>query len=300
VSGFLAGDLHHYRRHAAADGTQKITSGGGGAFLHPTHGADVERIEERDDHGRPTGRTFAHQRSWPDPATSQRLCWRNLAFSWWNPFFGLVPGAIYALLAWSLRLDFSDARSVGAVLERVWTMLPERPSAVVWIAAIVGGFILFTDTHSAWYRRIAGPLHGLTHLVGALAVIWAATYFTVAVLGLSLDRPWPFVVAGVLVFAGGWLVGALILGLYLLVSLNVSGRHANEAFSALRIEDWKPFLRLRIGPDGPLTIFPIGLRRVPRRWVARAGAVGPTLEPAPGSEEPPVLIEDPIVVRRQP
>ena len=34
----LAGDTHHYSRYAADDGvTQFITSGGGGAFLHPTH-----------------------------------------------------------------------------------------------------------------------------------------------------------------------------------------------------------------------------------------------------------------------
>jgi hypothetical protein len=33
---FLTGDLHFYKRHADADGVQKITSGGGGAFLHPT------------------------------------------------------------------------------------------------------------------------------------------------------------------------------------------------------------------------------------------------------------------------
>src|SRR6185295_8164743 len=38
VAVFIAGDLHHYRRHEAEDkSTQKITAGGGGAFLHPTH-----------------------------------------------------------------------------------------------------------------------------------------------------------------------------------------------------------------------------------------------------------------------
>lgn len=33
----LSGDTHHYSRYVADDGTQFITSGGGGAFLHPTH-----------------------------------------------------------------------------------------------------------------------------------------------------------------------------------------------------------------------------------------------------------------------
>jgi hypothetical protein len=41
------------------------------------------------------------------------------------------------------------------------------------------------------------------------------------------------------------------------------GRHANEGFSSLRIENFKSFLRLRIARDGTLTIFPIGVRTVP-------------------------------------
>ncbi|HYV40670.1 MAG TPA: metallophosphoesterase, partial [Thermoanaerobaculia bacterium] len=45
IALFVSGDLHHYRRHAAADGRQKITSGGGGAALHPTHGPEVTALE---------------------------------------------------------------------------------------------------------------------------------------------------------------------------------------------------------------------------------------------------------------
>ena len=45
---------------------------------------------------------------------------------------------------------------------------------------------------------------------------------------------------------------------------DVLGRHPNEGFSSMAIEDYKSFLRLRIGKDGGLTIFPIGLRKVPK------------------------------------
>lgn len=41
IKVFLSGDLHHYRRHEESSkesGVQKIIAGGGGAFLHPTHG----------------------------------------------------------------------------------------------------------------------------------------------------------------------------------------------------------------------------------------------------------------------
>ena len=87
------------------------------------------------------------------------------------------------------------------------------------------------------------------------------------------------------------------MGLYLLVSLNLFKRHSNEAFSSLRIEDWKHFLRLRIDAEGHLTIIPIGLRSVPRQWVSRqAGGSGPELVPAEGYALQPILLEEPIVV----
>ena len=76
--------------------------------------------------------------------------------------------------------------------------------------------------------------------------------------------------SAVIIGAGAWIVGSVLMGLYLLVSLNVFGRHSQQAFSALRIEDFKHFLRLHIGADGALTIYPIRIDRVPRRWRERA------------------------------
>jgi hypothetical protein len=100
-------------------------------------------------------------------------------------------------------------------------------------------------------------------------------------------------------FATGSLIGPFLMGVYLLVSLNVFGRHSNEAFSSLRIEDYKNFLRLHIGPDGALTIFPLGIERVPRRWKATGAtsAYDPQLEPDDPRSTPPHLIEPPVVVR---
>ena len=46
-----------------------------------------------------------------------------------------------------------------------------------------------------------------------------------------------------------------------LLSRESSGFHANEAFSALRIQSHKNFLRFRISPDGSLTIYALGLYR---------------------------------------
>jgi len=66
----------------------------------------------------------------------------------------------------------------------------------------------------------------------------------------------------------GAIAGSFILGVYLFVSINVFGRHSNEAFSSLRIQDYKQWLRLKIDAAGRLTIYTIAIDRVPRRWRA--------------------------------
>ena len=86
------------------------------------------------------------------------------------------------------------------------------------------------------------------------------------------------------------------MGLYLLISLNFFGRHEEEAFSALRIEDYKNFLRMHISSDGTLTIYPVKIKEVPRKWRKRraeeADKISSEIVPVGGSG--PELIEDPI------
>src|SRR5262249_37608657 len=112
---------------------------------------------------------------------------------------------------------------------------------------------------------------------------------------------WPFksprqlLLAGLLIFVMGWVVGSVILGIYLLISLNIFKRHSNEAFSALACPDWKNFLRLKIDANG-LTIFPIGIRRVARKWQPSGEAGGASYIPKDPSATAPELIEPPIVI----
>ncbi len=87
------------------------------------------------------------------------------------------------------------------------------------------------------------------------------------------------------------------MGVYLLVSVNVFGRHSEEAFSGLRIEDFKHFLRLHVDRDGHLTIWPIKIERVPRRWRDRVAADVTMSRVVPGEPLPVELIEPPIRVR---
>jgi hypothetical protein len=86
------------------------------------------------------------------------------------------------------------------------------------------------------------------------------------------------------------------MGLYLLISLNVFGRHGEQAFAALRIQDEKNFLRLHITRDGALTIYPVKIERVPRRWRDRVAGDATPSAVVPDEPLRPALIEPPIVV----
>lgn len=101
------------------------------------------------------------------------------------------------------------------------------------------------------------------------------------------------------VFAGGWLVGSMIFGLYLFISQYFFGRHNEESFSAARIQDYKNFLRLHITKDGTLTIFPVKVEKVPRKWRERSDAesqkINSTIVPVDGSGAE--LIEEPLVLK---
>lgn len=289
VSVFLAGDLHHYRRHAGPDQTQKITAGGGGAFLHPTHGSNVNDLKG----------DFKLKASFPTPSVSWWLGWRNLLFPLLNPYFGILTAVAYMLTAGSALVDLSPfgVHDFGSALARVTNAALNSQISIFWITLVIMGFWLFTDTHFKTYRFIAGTLHSLAHLFAAFLIGWGANVFTVKGLGLHFRDTGELLLSSLIVLAGGWLAGSLIMGVYLFISLNVFGRHGNEAFSALRIADWKHFIRMKFSVDGRLTIYPIGIRRVPRKWRHSRGGESVSVYVSDDSRAtPPELIEAPVTI----
>src|SRR5690606_8898781 len=74
---------------------------------------------------------------------------------------------------------------------------------------------------------------------------------------------WSFNVyfSGSMVLAGGLLAGT-IFGLYLLITCRLLGVHANDAFSAMSLDSYKNFIRIRIKWNR-LTLYPIGISQVP-------------------------------------
>ena len=273
VRVYLTGDLHHYRRHeetreSAGDGepVQKITAGGGGAFLHPTHEEDLSVLTEEAALDDVQARTFEVRATYPTTAQSARLAWGNLLFPFKNPRFGVIPAAIYLMTAWLF-----GAAASGPTPTNPWRALrvtvetfSTHPGLALWCCAIVIGFLAFTDTHSRIYRVIGGLTHSAAHFTAMFYIGWGA--LDVATRWLGTGGVMRAALAGAGTFAGGWFAGAFITGVYLLVSVNVFGRHSEEAFSALRIQDYKHFLRLHVSTDGTLTIWPLKIDRVPRRW----------------------------------
>ncbi len=254
----LSGDYHHYRRHGSPDNrTQKIIAGGGGAFLHPTHNFKQTPL--------PSGHEL--RCSYPDIATSRRMAWRNFAFVGYSPTFGALSGFLYLIVGWNILGGLQDFHQsgFGTTLLEVLTSILATPSAFTSVLLVLVGFVIFTDTHRRPYRILAGLTHAWAHLGAILALGYFASQAAQAL-------EWGF--AGlahisltlVLLFVGGWILGAEIMGTYLLISLNVFHRHCTEGFSGLAIQDYKNFMRLAIAKDGSLTIYPVGIDRVPRKW----------------------------------
>jgi hypothetical protein len=116
------------------------------------------------------------------------------------------------------------------------------------------------------WRILGGTFHALLHLTAAFLVGWGALLLTVRGFDLYYGSVLQLLIAGLITFALGGVAGAFIMGFYLFVSIRIFGRHSNEAFSSLRIQDFKQWLRLRIDAAGALTIYSIAIDRVPRRW----------------------------------
>ncbi len=301
---FLAGDLHHYRRHEGPDGRHKITAGGGGAFLHPTHAPAAPRLRDgyvlREElPGRADVPEAGAQEPPPHPP---------------QPPLRTADGRALPLLA---LVTYTEIGTLGLshfmeALRAVASSVAGRPWSPVLGLATIGGLIGLADKAFGRWRVLAGTLHGLAHILAAFFVAWASIYFIVTGLGICPEvlpgtaplcaagwtHLWAkFILSALLTFVGGFLVGPFIMGLYLTVSVNRFGAHSNEAFISLAVPDWKNFLRLRIDKAGQLTVYPVGLERVPRKWKATgASPYGPAYDPDDPKATEPVLIEPPVRV----
>jgi hypothetical protein len=212
-------------------------------------------------------------------------------FHWWPGIFMLAPLA-----------------AATNVILGIWCL-------ILWA-------VLYGYADGAWgnkARVVLATLHWMAHIAMMIALYYAVSYFSFWL----VDTVWPqaremlqnlelksspdvrellrtiVIFPVTMIFLGG--IGAgFVWGAYLTISC-LMGLHCDQAFASMGIPDFKNFLRMKVEPN-KLTIYPIGLRRTPRRWAWRKSkdrgfgdATGPAIVPARPLR--PALIEGPIEIR---
>jgi calcineurin-like phosphoesterase family protein len=293
----ISGDHHHYARYETDEGPQqKITCGGGGAFLYPTHGLP-DKLDWPEDNG--PEKTYSRATVYPAVEDSERLRVRALLVPFTNPSFWALIGLVYLLISWMIRFGLGAGPSGGpqgirgAGMVELLVGLARNPVGLIFAGILVVALVAFAGW-GHWGRAarwLVGPVHGLIHLGLVIVLIRA---FAAPFADLSV--PAFIAIFVVLLSVLGGLAGSLVMGVYLWLS-QLAGKHPNEAFSSAHIQEYKSFLRLRVGSDGSLDIFPIALDQVPQTWqlVPEGDRRDPWFRPV-DRELTPRLIEGPIEV----
>ena len=310
----VSGDEHHYLHFEGADGTHKVTAGGGGAFLHPTHTHESHIEIQIDPSDEKSKQTFTETVCYPDKATSRRLAWRATGLPFRNPSFMVIPAVLYLLLGWSSQFAFRTFEGVGKDLDDAaetfgWVELIlgllRNPISIFLILLFAGGMIAFAKPPKKWpenpKRLVAKVVLGLIHLLMHLALVVGLGVLAVKIALTLFEDGLGFTITLLLFMAlFGAVIGGLATGLYLALANAIPGlgAHSNETFSAIRLTSYKNFLRLHITPDGLLHVYPIGVRRALKDWKPdpdNDDAEAPWL--APDGDPPAVhLIEAPFAI----
>ena len=274
----LTGDLHHYSHYCEEkDGRQFnhcITAGGGGAFLHPTHGLP-EKITEL------TQENFVLKNRFPDKDESLKLLKNNFGFPVYSPQFSVIMAVVYLFFAWFMWKNTAMGHRIGLIDDpKNANFFNSFSSSLKDMSLVILGTVFliykFTDVKSAKKKlavQILGFGHGLVHILALFVITWF--------LAKSLRAEyWPFIekssdptglyremsfyfILQIAVFGG--LIGTFIMGAYLYVANRFFNIHITESFSGLAIEDYKNFLRINV-QKGKVTIYPIGIRKINKRW----------------------------------
>ena len=174
--------------------------------------------------------------------------------------------------------------------------------AILMLVALV----MYADSRKRWKKVLIGFVHWLVHLAAMVGLYWVVNYINLwgkfsvwinKIAGTSLaveGLPKTIAYMTQMILAGGFVAG-IVWGIYLFISCAFFKRHWNEAFSALRLPDYKNFLRMKLEADR-LTIYPIGLRRTPTRLEWSMGKGADAGRYVSMMKLSPELIDGPIVI----
>jgi hypothetical protein len=276
----LSGDSHHYARYVADSGTQYITSGGGGAFLHGT-------LELKDNIPAPwhyaAKDTLRLAKPYPSKQDSAEMLKGNWHFGRLNKGLTWAIAGFYAFCAFILasvpRVD------VGCTI-------------FLLLLATLWGYLRYQEAN--WKKTAWVAIgHALAHFA-AIVGFAALGCLIIKLLGIG---NWHWLarlvaVAAPVALIGPWLAGK-IYGLSLWIGCKHFDLSHNDAFSSMQLDSHRHFLRIRLKGD-EATVFPVKLDRVPARdgWKenpdrktsgASVFVASPPLRP--GLVEPPIVIQ---------
>jgi hypothetical protein len=277
----LSGDSHFYARHSPVppqEGTVKIVSGGGGAYLSGTQSLEprVHLLESRD---APGPATYELAKEWPSQGTAKgTLSLGALLRVWRHWSVSALIAVLYLVLAGIARvaaaggvgLQQTIARVGGGAWGDTFTHVVEASirSATFWIFVGVlwvalAGLALAPQRGEKITTLAPQWLWGLGHAAAHVAAVLAITTTALDVAhGLDAGKAGDALCYYGIVLVGGYLVGTTIFAAYLVVA-QLAKRSVWALFPLLAHEGWKNFLRIRV-TDESVTVYALGLRRVPK------------------------------------
>lgn len=289
----LAGDLHHYARYEAKDGSQKITAGGGGAFMHPTQNLPEEIGGLREG-------PIELKKTYPSAKASNQLLIRNLWFGFTNWQFSLMTGIIYTFVGWLLYIEFSLhlIEKKGLHLADVFEKILFSPETIIWLLLIISSLNGFSKIHNAipktkyaYLYTLMGWIHGFVQAFFVVLSFWIVANINPI---SGFEAPiYALIVACFGFFTCGFLMSGFIFGCYLILTNQFLGSHDNEAYSSIKWTGYKNFIRLHL-TEKELTIYPIGVEKVPQ-WSCHHQDEKPSF--VAHSKTKYQFIEAPIVIK---
>ncbi|PNY03968.1 hypothetical protein L195_g000379 [Trifolium pratense] len=288
----MAGDLHHYMRHShvKSDGPVHVhhllVNGCGGAFLHPTH--VFSKFDKLD------GVSYECKAAYPSFEDSSRCELNHIlnddAFS----------GQLKSFFAYSFvppKLSRKKRAMVGIlhVSAHLAAALILMLLLEIGIEICIRHDLLATSGYHTlyqWYQsvesehfpdptglraRIEQWTFGfypacIKYLMSAFDVpeVMAVSRNTICKNGLESLSRGGAIIYYASVFLYFWVfstpVVSLVFGSYLYICINWLHLHFDEAFSSLRIANYKSFTRFHINSDGNLEVFTLAVDKVPKDW----------------------------------
>ena len=290
----ITGDRHHYARYepegeGADAAPTRITAGGGGAYLSATHTLpeqlDLKTLPAKEGDAYVDRPSVVNRRQeiYPTDADSRRLSNGILKLAALNPAFGRLLGVLYALIGFSLISGLDSGGVDGVVPASGWTAFAAVPDtigfsdflssafgamSIVLALLLLGAIFGSVDIKQSTPLRFAVALvHTLVHLLVVSLVIGGTVNIVLGVWDSELPV---WLVGGALAFAAGALLGTTVFAFFLWLVHKWRGpkaqANANQVFTGQSIADYKNLLRMRLAPDGSLTIHALGVDAAVREW----------------------------------